>query len=190
MREKEYDARMEIETIKKNTIETIIELLNKAIQVEYGMILNYPRLIDRIVNIDKIHDEQLNTDLERVGKDSTRHLGSIGQLVVQLGGEPFWQLEVIDRLVDAEKMLEQQLVKEKAALSLYEQAKRAAEQNKVKIKVKDFLGRLIRTEDELPINAVNANDVIATLDRLINDEQYHIRLIQDSLATLKMLLNK
>ena len=181
---------MEIETIKESGKKAIVEILNKSLQVEYTKILNYPRLIDRIVTVDHIHDEQLNRDLEQVGKDSSRHLGSIGQLIVQLGGEPNWQIEVIDRLVDAENMLTHQLGKEKEALSLYQEAKRVAEKNKVEVKVRDFFGRLIRMEDELPYDVVNASDVISTLERIIVDETHHIRLIHNSIATLNMLMNK
>jgi len=181
---------MEIETIKESGKKAIVEILNKSLQVEYTKILNYPRLIDRIVTVDHIHDEQLNRDLEQVGKDSSRHLGSIGQLIVQLGGEPNWQIEVIDRLVDAENMLTHQLGKEKEALSLYQEAKRVVERNKVKVKVRDFFGRLIRMKDELPLDVVNTSDVISTLERIIIDETHHIRLIHDSIATLHMLMNK
>jgi len=45
-------------------------------------------------------------------------------------------------------------------------------------------------EDELPLDVVNASDVISTLDRIIFDEQRHIKLVYDSIATLNMLMNK
>jgi len=128
---------MEVETIKESGKKAIVDLLNKSLQVEYSFILNYPRIIDNLVII-KIHDEQLIKDLEHVGKESTQHLGSLGQLIVQLGGEPRWRIEVIDRMVDVDRMLVQQLDKEKLALSLCQQAKHLAEQNRVKVKVKDF----------------------------------------------------
>ena len=173
---------MEVETIKENGKKAIVDLLNKSLQVEYSFILNYPRIIDNLVII-KIHDEQLIKDLEHVGKESTR-------LIVQLGGEPKWQIEVIDRMVDVDRMLVQQLGKEKLALSLCQQAKHLAEQNRAKVKVKDFFGRLIRMQDELPIDVVNINDVISVLDRIIIDEKKHIRLVEDSIATLNVLMNK
>jgi bacterioferritin (cytochrome b1) len=181
---------MKIESIKESAKKAIIELLNKQLQVEYAFIINYPRIIDKLIAVDKINDEQLNKDLERLGKDSTRHLGSVGQLIVQLGGEPMWQIEVIDRLVDVDNLLDHQLKKEKVALSLCQEAKRVAERNKVKVKVRDFLGRLIRVEDELPYDVLNASDVISTLERMIIDETHHIRLVHDSIATLNMFMNK
>ena len=87
-------------------------------------------------------------------------------------------------------MLAQQLEKEKLALSMYQQAELIAIQNKAKVQVKDFLGRLIRMEDELPMDIVNLDDVMSTLDRIIIDEKKHVKLVEDSMATLKMLMNK
>jgi len=48
----------------------------------------------------------------------------------------------------------------------------------------------VRMEDELPLDVVNINDVISILDRIIIDEQHHIKLVHDSIATLNMLMNK
>jgi len=93
-------------------------------------------------------------------------------------------------MVDVNNLLAQQLDKEKLVLSLFQQAKHLAEQNRVKVKVKDFFGRLIRMEAELPIDVVNINDVISILNRIIIDEKKHIRLVEDSIATLNMLMNK
>ena len=181
---------MEVETIKENGKKTIVGLLNQSLQVEYAMILNYPRLIDKLVIVDHINDEQLNKDLERLGKESMNHAGWVGQLIAQLGDKPEWVIDVIDRMVDVDKMLALQLEKEKAALLLYKEARRVAEKNKFTVQVRDFLGRLIRMEDELPIDVVNVNDIFGTLDRIIIDEQHHIKLVHDSIATLNMHRDK
>ena len=45
-------------------------------------------------------------------------------------------------------------------------------------------------QDELPVDVVNINDVISVLNRIIIDEKKHIRLVEDSIATLNMLMNK
>ena len=75
-------------------------------------------------------------------------------------------------------------------MSMYQQAELIAIQNKAKVQVKDFLGRLIRMEDKLPMDIVNLDDVMSTLDRIIIDEKKHVKLVEDSMATLKMLMNK
>ena len=181
---------MEVETIKDNGKRAIVELLNRSLQIEYAFILNYPRLIDKLTTVDHINDEQLNKDLEHLGTESYHHHGWIGQLITQLGGKPDWTINVIDRLVDVDRMLVQQLEKEELALSLFQEARRIAERNKVKVQVRDFIGRLIRMEDELPIDVVNVDDVFSTLDRIIIDEQHHIKLVHNSSATLNMLMNR
>ena len=181
---------MEVETIKENGKKAIVELLNRSLQLEYNMILNYPRLIDKLTTVDHINDEQLNKDLERLGTESYHHHGWIGQLITQLGSKPDWTMDIVDRLVDVDKMLALQLEKEKTALSLCQEAMRIAERNKVKVQVRDFLGRLIRMEDELPIDVVNVNDILGTLERIATDEKHHIKLVHNSIATLNMLMNK
>ena len=181
---------MEIETIKEDAKGTIIKILNKSLLVEYDLILNYPRMIDKLVNYDKINDEQLNADLERLGKDSLRHFGEVVNLIKQLGGEPTWQLGAIERLDDVEKLLLKQLDKEKAVISLYKEARQVAKQNTIKVQVRDFFGRQIRMKDELPVDIVNASNVINTLDRHAAEEVIHVRLAEDSIATLNMYMNK
>ena len=181
---------MKIETIKESGKATIVELLNRSMQLEYALILNYPRIIDKLVIVDNINDEQLNKDLERLGKESYQHLGWVNKLITELGGEPVWKINIIDRMVDVDKMLAQQLEKEKLAVSMYQEAKRVTERNRAKVEARDFLGRLIRMEDELPMDVVNINDVLGTLERIITDEQNHVKLVHNSLATLNMLMNK
>ena len=134
--------------------------------------------------------EQLNKDLERLGTESYHHHSWIGQLITQLGGKPDWTMDIVDRLVDVDRMLALQLEKEKTALSLYQEAMRIAERNKAKVQVRDFLGRLIRMEDELPIDVVNVNDILGTLERIATDEKHHIKLVHNSIATLDMHMNK
>ena len=180
----------EVDTIRDSAKEAIVDLLNKSLQVEYGMILNYPRIIDKIVAIDEIHDEQISSDLEYLGKSSVQHVGLIGQLILELGGEPAWRIDTIDRMVDVGSMLVQQLAKEKAAQSVYQEARRIAEKNQGKTKVRDFLGKFTRMRDEADDDVVKASDVISVLERLASEEQTHIRLAEDTIATLNMLTGK
>lgn len=176
---------MGIETIKKDAKKTIIQLLNEVLIVEYDLILNSPRILDKIVSIDEIHDEQLNKDMERLSTASLRHFNQVVELIKKLGGEPNWNFEVVERLTDVEKLLEQQVAKEKAAISLYEKAKQVAKQNTTTVK-SGFWGGLFNRNDE-PENAINVNDMIRLLDRHITDEISHLRLVGDSVATLKAL---
>ena len=49
---------MEIVTITDKAKKAIADLCNKSVVVEYDMMLNYPRIIDHIVNFEEIKDEQ------------------------------------------------------------------------------------------------------------------------------------
>ncbi len=46
----------EIVTITDQAKKAISELCNESVVTEYDMILNYPRIIDHIVNFEKIKD--------------------------------------------------------------------------------------------------------------------------------------
>lgn len=179
---------MEVETIKKDAKKSIVELLNKSLQIEYDLLFNYPRVIDKLVNVDKIHDEQLIKTLEGMGKESLRHFDEVEKLIGKLGGEAIWHIDVVGWSVDVEMMLVQQLEKENWAISWYKETKRVAERNKVK--VGGLLGRLAGSADELPEDVVNVNDIISLCERHIIDEERHIRLVKDSIDTLSRLMNK
>ena len=179
---------MEAYTIREDAKQAIVELLNRIIQVEYDMILNYPRCIDRLVNIDNIHDEQLNRDIEYVGKASVQHFGSLSKLIELLGGETKWVLGTIERLVDVGECLTQQLEKEKSAISLYKEAKQLVEKNKVKLKGKGFLDRLLGGAEE--VKAVDAAYIVGICERNRVEEERHIRLVDDSMKTLKALMDR
>ena len=64
---------MEIETIKKDAKKSIVDLLNRSLQIEYNLLFNYPRAIYKLVNEDKIDDEQLIKNIEITGIESLRH---------------------------------------------------------------------------------------------------------------------
>ncbi|MBA7633215.1 hypothetical protein ES703_40777 [subsurface metagenome] len=181
---------MEIETITDDAKIAISGILNRSLLVEYDFILNYPRIIDRLVNYDDIHDEQLIGDLDRLGKESMKHFNDSLKLIEKLGGEPKWKLGAIERLEDAEKLLTLQLEKEHKVLSLYKEASLVATKNKKVVKTEDFFGKLIIMVKGLPVDVINVDDIITMLDRVIIDEGRHIRLVKDSLATLNMLMNK
>ncbi len=179
---------MAIETISKDAKKSIIQLLNRLLQVEYDLLFNYPRVIDKLVNIDRIHDEQIINALEVMGKDSLRHFDAVDKLIKKLGGETMWHIDVLDGLVDVEEILVRQLERETWVVSWYKAAKKAAEQNKVK--VRGFLGRSVGSSDALPEDFVDVNDIISLCERHILDEERHQRLVRDSIDRLRMLINK
>ena len=116
----------EIDRITTEAKKTIVGLLNKSIQAEYGMILNYPRIIDQIKNIDKSQSEEFTTNFEHLGKDSFRHATIVSKTIEELGGKPEFEMVVVDRMIDIYSMLVEQSAKEKLAMSIYKEAKMIA----------------------------------------------------------------
>lgn len=122
-----------IDRITPEGKKAIVDLLNQSIQVEYGLILNYPRIMDQIKNIDKFHSEEFANSVERLGKDSFRHATIVAKLIEELGGKPEFELVVIDRMIDIQSMLVEQLAKEKSVMSIYQDAKRIGQYTSSKI---------------------------------------------------------
>ena len=180
---------MDIETITDEAKVAITGIINRAMIAEYNFILSYPRIIDRLTNYDNIQDGKIIQDLDRLGKESLRHFNEAIKIIERLGGEPLWKLDTIERLDDVEKLLALQLKKEEAALSFYKEARLVASRNKETVKGQDFFGRLIRMRNELAEDIVTADEIFGLLDRVIIDENQHIRLVKDSIATLSMLMN-
>jgi len=94
-----------VDRITENGKRAIVNLLNQSLQVEYDMILNYPRMLDQLVSIDRVPNQKFIWDLERLGKESFKHAGITGQLIAQLGGEPQWDIKVVERMIDVGSML-------------------------------------------------------------------------------------
>ena len=174
-----------METIKEEAKKSIIKVLNRLLQVEYDIIFNYPKVIDKLVNLDKIKDEKIIQNIEEIGKESLHHFTVVDTWIHKLGGETIWHIDAVDPSMDFEGLLRQQLEREKWAISWYQEAKRIAEQNKVKIR--DFFGRVARNADKLPEDYLDANELISSLEKNIADEEKHIRLVNDSDDRWRML---
>jgi len=182
---------MEIVTITEDAKKTIAALLNKTILVEYEFILNYPRVIEHITNYEKIKDETLINDLDRLGRDSLRHFGKIDNLITQLGYQSSWQTTVFPRIIDALDIFERQLEKEKVVREIYLEAKRIAMKNKTGANGREFFDKFTRKiKGEIEEDIVIADELISTLDRIALDEKHHTEVLEDSIATLKMLMAK
>lgn len=96
---------MGLETIKESAKKSIVELLNKSLQIEYDFLFGYPRVVDKLVNVDKINDEQLIENIELVVKESLLHFDEIDRLIRKCGCETIWHINVVGWSVDVEEML-------------------------------------------------------------------------------------
>ena len=179
----------EIVTITDQAKKAIAELCNESLVVEYDMILNYPRIIDHIVNIEKIKDDQLVKDIEKLGRESLGHFGIIDGMIRSLGAETVWLPSILPRLVGVTSFLERQLEKEKIVRNLYTEARKIAIANKTTVKIGGIFN-LFRTKDISEKDIIPFEQVIRNLDRLVLDEMRHIKIVEDSIATHKALVSK
>jgi len=179
---------MEVETIKEDAKKSVVEQLNRLLQVEYDMLFNYPKVIDKLVNVDKINDVQLNESLEEIGKDSLRHFDDIDKIIRKCDGECIWNINVVGWSVDVEELLLQLLEKENYAISWYKAVNRTAGQNRVKVGglLSGFTGRA----GKLPEDYLNVDELISILESHIADEEKHISMVKAAVDRLRMLKNK
>jgi len=176
-------------TITDQAKKAIAELCNESVVTEYDMILNYPRIIDHIVNVEKIKDDQLVKDIDKLGKESLGHFGIVDGMIRGLGAEMVWLTSTLPRLVDVTNVLEKQLEKEKIARDLYTEARKITMANKTTVKVGGVFN-LFRAKDISEKDIISFEQIIRNLERLVLDETRHIRIVEDAIATYKALLSK
>ena len=130
---------------KRTTNESleILELLNKALQLEYSLVVHYPRIASAISD-DKTRELTL-----ALGTDSVRHADIVANAVSSLGGSPAWAFEPFPLETDLVRLFRGQLEKEQQALRLHEESAIAARDGSLRLK----LARLA-TDEERHIHTV------------------------------------
>ena len=93
-----------------------IELLNQALQIEYSLIVQYPKFAELI------QDGEIQRLIRGLGIASIRHADVVSRTIVQLGGTPEWSFDFEEPGIDVRRIFEIQLEKEKQALELHDQA--------------------------------------------------------------------
>ena len=180
---------MEYLTITEEAKYAVGAICNETLVTEYDFILSYPRIIDNMVNNNKITDKQLLDDIETLGKDSLTHFGIVDNMVQRLGAKTAWSFNTLPRSVDIIDVLESQYEKEKSAHYLYNEARKVANANKTTIKTGGIFN-MFRLREIQESEIIPLDFIISRLDRLITDENRHMRIVVDSLATFKSLLRK
>jgi len=135
-----------------------------------------------LVNIEPITQERVAKKLEFLGKESIQHASWIMRLIEDFGGESQLPIEVIDRIVDVPSLLLKQLEREKLAQSLFQQAKRAAEQSQVE----GILAKIKTMRAVSPGMVKEKSSTIRILERLEIDEGKHIVLLQNIISQLNL----
>ncbi len=182
----------DVDRITDDGKRAIVSILNKGLAVEYTHIVNYPRFIDQMVNINGVPDDDpCVVVLGRLGKESVRHANIVMQLITRLDGEPHLVLEPVERMSDVYRMCQKQMEKEKDNLLLFQQAKAVAQKNQVKTStLKGILDENINVIRNRPSDTVKRSQVIQLLTRLENDESRHMQLLDTVISDLIQHRNK
>src|SRR5206468_8786147 len=97
----------------------VIELLNKALAVEYSAVIQYIQFAALIQGPDrKLYKEVF----EDSSKESREHAQIVSDLIVSIGGTPTIETARIRQATDAKEMLQHALATENEAMETYQKA--------------------------------------------------------------------
>ena len=180
----------DINRITNDGKKAIVSILNKGLAVEYIHIVNYPRFIDQMVNINEVPDNDPSVvALKQLGEESVRHTNIVMGLITELGGKPQLVVEPAERMSDVFGMCQKQMEKEKDNLVLFQQAKTVAQNNQKKTS-KGILDEIIRVIRNQPSDEVKVSQIVQLLMRLENDESRHMQLLATIISDLTKHRNK
>lgn len=94
----------------------ILDLLNRALKLEYSIIIHMPRIASGI------KDEETKDLAITLGNASVKHADTVANAITSLGGNPEWGFEAAPMGKDLIEIFEQQLDKEKLARDLHQQS--------------------------------------------------------------------
>jgi bacterioferritin len=103
------------ETMAKEDRE-LIDLLNQAIEVEYGALFLMPQ------HLARLQDEELAANLREACGDELEHTEITARLILQLGGLPKGDFKLLKPMSSAAEMLRYHIDGEKRVIDLYQRA--------------------------------------------------------------------
>jgi bacterioferritin len=93
----------------------LLDLLNQTLELEYTLIIHYPRIASAI------QDAEAKQLAQSLGTASVVHFDTVTNAITKLGGVPRWSFEPFPDELDLKKIFQIQLEKEKLALKLHRQ---------------------------------------------------------------------
>lgn len=100
---------------KAITDSKLLDVLNQTLELEYTLIIHYPRIASAI------QDAETKQLAQSLGTASIAHFDTVTNAITQLGGVPRWSFESFPHELDLKKIFQIQLEKEKLALKLHQQ---------------------------------------------------------------------
>ena len=170
-----------------STKQAILIFLHKSLEMEYACTIDYPRIIDILVNGDQVPDPdyKLRRSLETLAEQSVEHLHATAKLIEALGGKPQWRTPAPKRIAEVHTSLLAQLESEKASVALFEQAKNIGAGGPMGLfaKVKAAIG-------SSATRASKKNSTIRLLNRLSQEEQAHVAVLKSLVSELNIQTEK
>ena len=93
----------------------LLGLLNQTLELEYTLIIHYPRIASAI------RDQETKQLAQSLGTASIAHADTVAKAITRLGEVPHWSFGSFPTEMDLKKIFEGQLEKEKLALKLHQQ---------------------------------------------------------------------
>jgi bacterioferritin (cytochrome b1) len=93
----------------------LMDLLNQTLELEYTLIIHYPRIASAI------RDVSTKKLAQSLGSASIAHFDTVTNAITKLGGTPRWSFESFPAELDLKKIFQIQLEKEKTAFKLHKQ---------------------------------------------------------------------
>ena len=93
----------------------LLDLLNQTLELEYTLIIHYPRIASAI------QDSETKQLAQSLGTASVEHADTVAHAITKLGGTPRWSFGSFPAERDLKKIFQAQLEKEKLALKLHQQ---------------------------------------------------------------------
>jgi len=107
---------LNMETAMKMTgSRELLDLLNITLDLEYTLIVYYPRIASII------RDNEIKQLAQSLGIASIGHADAVARTIINLGGTPHWSFESFPAEIDLKTIFAVQLDKEKFALKLHQQ---------------------------------------------------------------------
>jgi rubrerythrin len=94
----------------------LIDILNQAIEVEYGALFLMPQ------HLARLEDEEVAASLREACGDELEHAEVTARLILQLGGLPRGDFKLLKPMSSAAEMLRCHIAGEKRVIELYQRA--------------------------------------------------------------------
>ncbi|MBI4297881.1 MAG: hypothetical protein HY676_05050 [Chloroflexi bacterium] len=164
------------------------EMLNRTLALEYRFIVSYPRLIDRMVDVEKTVDKESEVVkiLKQLGQESVYHCDYVMRIIRALGGEPTFNFEIIADMPDIVHHCEEQLEREMLTLAIYRRAKSLAEDRiraNVWHRVANRLASLLFRRASQP---TTKGPILELLEKLIAAERSHVEKMDKVIRILQL----